>query len=125
MCSAMNARTRMASSALRVLWLMSIGVSLDRAVALRAQSSAIPAGVGYLTWPCKQVPLCFVERLREVRDQIGRMLDADRQTDRGLENAYSLPDVGRNARVGHASRVARQRLGAAETHRQLEDFQRV
>jgi hypothetical protein len=53
------------------------------------------------------------------------VLDADRQPDCGVENAYFLADVGRNAGVGHARRQARKRLGAAQAHRQLEDLQRV
>ena len=48
------------------------------------------------------VPLCLVQSLRDVRDQIGRVFDADRQPYRGVENAYFLADVSRNAGVGHA-----------------------
>ena len=57
-------------------------------------------------------------------DQIGRVLDADRQPDRGVENAYSLADVGRNAGMGPCGQAGK-RLGAAQAHRQLEDLQRV
>ena len=32
--------------------------------------------------------LCLVQSLCEVRDQIGRVLDAGRQPDRGVENAF-------------------------------------
>src|ERR1700680_4575829 len=48
------------------------------------------------------VQLGLVQSLRDVRDQIGRVFDADRQPDRGVENAYFLADVGRNPGVGHA-----------------------
>src|SRR5216684_5587682 len=71
------------------------------------------------------VQLCLVESLRDVRDQIGRVFDADRQPDRGVENAYFLADVSRNAGVGHACGQAGERLGTAQAHRQLEDLQRV
>ncbi len=69
--------------------------------------------------------LCLVQSLRDIRDQIGRVFDADRQPDGGVENAYFLADVSRNAGVGHACRQAGKRLGAAQAHRQLEDLQRV
>ena len=69
--------------------------------------------------------LCRVQSLRDISDQIGRVLDADRQPDRGVENAYFLADVSRNAGVGHACGQAGKRLGAAQAHRQLEDLQRV
>ena len=69
--------------------------------------------------------LCRVQSLLDIGDQIGGVLDADRQPDRGVENAYFLADVGRNAGVGHACGQAGKRLGAAQAHRQLEDLQRV
>src|SRR5467141_3601508 len=37
--------------------------------------------------------LCLVQGLRDISDQIGRVFDADRQPDRGVENAYFLADV--------------------------------
>jgi hypothetical protein len=55
--------------------------------------------------------------LLDVRDQIGRMLDADRQPNGGVEDTYLLADVGRNAGVRHASRQASKRLGATQAHR--------
>ena len=73
----------------------------------------------------QEVQLCLVQSLRDVRDQIGRVFDADRQPDRGVENAYFLPDVSRNAGMGHACGQAGKRLGPAQAHRQLEDLQRV
>ena len=73
----------------------------------------------------QEVQLCLVQSLRDVRDQIGRVFDADRQPDRGVENAYFLADVSRNAGVGHAGGQAGKRFGAAQAHRQLEDLQRV
>src|SRR3954447_22999565 len=73
----------------------------------------------------KECRLCLVQSLRDVRDQIGRVFDADRQPDRGVENAYFLADVSWNAGVGHACGQAGKRLGAAQAHRQLEDLQRV
>src|SRR4030088_1255129 len=66
-----------------------------------------------------------VQSLRDVRDQIGRVFDADRQPDRGVENAYFLADVGRNPGVGHPCRQAGKRLGAAQGSLQLEDLKRV
>jgi hypothetical protein len=69
--------------------------------------------------------LCRVQSLRNISDQIGGVLDADRQPDRGVENAYFLADVSRNAGVGHACGQTGKRLGAAQAHRQLEDLQRV
>src|ERR1700730_13891106 len=66
--------------------------------------------------------LCLVPSLRDVRDQIGRVFDADRQPDRGVENAYFLADASRNAGVGHACGQAGKRLGAPQAHRQLEDL---
>src|ERR1700674_2487011 len=71
------------------------------------------------------VQLGRVQSLRDVRDQIGRVFNADRQPDRGVENTYFLADVSRNAGVGHACGQAGKRLGAAQAHRQLEDLQRV
>jgi hypothetical protein len=50
--------------------------------------------------------LCCIQSLRDVCDQVGRVLDADRQPDRGVENADLLTNVGRNARVGHGGRQA-------------------
>ena len=41
--------------------------------------------------------LCLVQSLRNVCEEIRRMLDADRETDRRVENAYLLPDGSRNA----------------------------
>src|SRR2546430_8679354 len=73
----------------------------------------------------KGMQLSLVQGLRDVRDEIGRVFDADRQPDRGVENAYFLADVSRNAGVGHACGQAGKRLGAAQAHRQLEDLQRV
>src|SRR5882672_8014334 len=55
----------------------------------------------------------------------GQVFDTDRKPDRGIENAYFFSDVSRNAGVGHAGGQAGKRLGAAQTHRQLEDLQRV
>jgi hypothetical protein len=69
--------------------------------------------------------VCLVQSLGDVRDQIGRVFDADRQPDRAVENTYLLADVSRNAGVGHACRQARKRLGAAQTHRQFDDLQSV
>src|SRR5688572_23429652 len=67
----------------------------------------------------------LTQSVRDISNQIRRVLDADRQPDRGVENAYFLADVGRNAGMGHAGRQAGKRLGAAQAHRQLEDLQRV
>jgi hypothetical protein len=71
------------------------------------------------------VQLCRVQGLRDVRDQIARLFDADRQPDRAVENPYFLAEVSRNAGVGHACRQAGKRFGAAQAHRQLEDLQCV
>src|ERR1700694_5946058 len=71
------------------------------------------------------VRLRLVQSLRDIRDQIGRVFDADRKPDRGVKNAYFFADVSRNAGVGHARGQAGKRLGAAQAHRQLEDLQRV
>jgi hypothetical protein len=46
--------------------------------------------------------LLRIQSLSDVRDQVGRVLDADRQPDCGVENPYFLADVGRHARVRHA-----------------------
>lgn len=73
----------------------------------------------------KELSVCLIQSLGDVRDQIGRVFDADRQPDRGVENTYFLTDVSRNAGVGHACGQAGKRLGAAQAHRQLEDLQRV
>ena len=48
--------------------------------------------------------LCHVQSLRDVRDQIERVFDADRQPDCGVENAYFLADVSRNAGVLHLNK---------------------
>jgi hypothetical protein len=66
-----------------------------------------------------------VQSLRNISDQIGGMLDADRQPDRRVENTYFSADVSGNAGVGHACGQTGKRLGAAQAHRQLEDLQRV
>ena len=65
----------------------------------RPRSKAV---VDSCTFLMQGVQLCLVESLRDVRDQIGRVFDADRQPDRGVENTYFLEDVSRNAGVGHA-----------------------
>src|SRR5882757_4448248 len=72
-----------------------------------------------------RVPLCLVQSLRDVRDQIGRMFDADRQPDRGVKYAYFVADVSRNAGVGHAGGQAGEWLRATQADRQFEDLQRV
>src|SRR6202011_4585670 len=72
-----------------------------------------------------KVQLCLVQSLRDVRDQIRRVFDADRQPDRGVENAYFTADVSRNAGGGHTCGQAGKRFGSAQAHRQLEDLQRV
>ena len=41
--------------------------------------------------------LRLLQSLRNVCEEIRRMLDADRETDRRVENAYLLPDGSRNA----------------------------
>lgn len=69
--------------------------------------------------------LCRDQGVRDVCDQIGWVLDANRQPDRGVEHAYPLSDVGRDARVGHGCGMAGKRLGATQAHRQFEDLQRV
>jgi hypothetical protein len=53
------------------------------------------------------------------------VLDANRQSDRRIENPYFVADVGRNAGVRHACWQAGKRLGAAQTYRELEYLQRV
>ena len=63
----------------------------------------------------QEVRLCLVQSLRDVRDQIGRVFDADRQPDRGIENAYFLADISRNAGVRHACGQAGKRFGAAQS----------
>jgi hypothetical protein len=56
---------------------------------------------------------------------MGRMLDADRQPDRGVENAHFLAAVSRNAGVGHDCGQAGERLRATQADRQFEDLRRV
>ena len=56
------------------------------------------------------------QSLREISDQVGWVLDADRQPDRRVENPYFLTDVGRNAGVRHACGQAGKRLDAAQAH---------
>ena len=53
-----------------------------------------------------------VQSLRDIRDQVGRVLDANRQPDRRVENPYAGWQAG-------------MRLGAAEAHSELEYLQRV
>src|SRR3984957_13252812 len=69
--------------------------------------------------------LLYIQGLSDVRDQVGRVLDADRQPDCRVENPYFVADVGRNTGVRHAGWQAGKGLGAAETHRELEYLQRV
>ena len=88
----------------------------------RPLSKAVAHSYGVLA---QGAQLCLVQSLRDVRDQIGWVFDADRQPDRGVENTYFLAGVSRNAGVRHAGRQAGKRLGAAQTHRQLQDLQRV
>ena len=93
-----------------------------------AQSGRSPSRSGRLSGAkagiAQGVQLCLVQSLRDISDQIGRVLDADRQPG-GVENAYFLADVSRNAGMGHACGQAGKQLGAAQAHRQLEDLQRV
>src|SRR5882724_8099056 len=94
--------------------------------AKRTHTSAVKGRCRLLHWLSrKEARLCLVQSLRDISDQIGRVFDADRQPDRGVENAYFLADVSRNAGVSHACGQAGKRLGAAQAHRQLEDLQRV
>ena len=69
--------------------------------------------------------LSRVQRLSDIRDQIVRMLDADREADCGIENPYPLPDVGRYAGVRHARGQACERLRAAEADGEFENLQRI
>src|SRR5690242_2611753 len=69
--------------------------------------------------------LCPAQSLHNIRNEIGRVLDTDRQSNCGIEDAYSLAHLGRNPGVGHACRQAGKRLGAAQAHGELEDLQRV
>jgi hypothetical protein len=72
------------------------------------------------------VPLLLrFQSLCYVSDQIVRMLDADRQPDRRVENSEFLPDVGRHAGMGHARRQAREGLRSAKAHRKFEYLQRI
>ncbi len=73
----------------------------------------------------KGMALLHAQSLSDVGDQIGRMLDPDRQPDRRVENSHFVADFGRNARVRHACSQAGKRLGAAQAHRELEYLQRV
>src|ERR1700733_10666457 len=69
--------------------------------------------------------LLRIQSLSDVRDQVGRVLYADREPDRGVENPDFFADVGRHAGMRHARGQARKRLGAAQAHRHLKDLQRV
>src|SRR5258708_37256444 len=61
------------------------------------------------------VQLSLVQSLRDVGDQIRRVFDADRQPDSGVENAYFLADVSRNAGGGHACGKGGTRYGTAQS----------
>src|SRR5258707_11603493 len=91
----------------------------------RYHMSAVKGRRGFLHCLSQGAQLCLVQSLRDIRDQIGRVFDADRQPDGGVENAYFLADVSRNAGGGHACRQAGKRLGAPQAHRQLEALRRV
>src|SRR5437879_3093400 len=71
------------------------------------------------------VQLCLVQSLRDVRDQIGRVFDADRQRDRGVENTYFLAAVSWNAGGGHACGQGGKGLGARPAPRPPGDWPRV
>src|SRR3981189_3055937 len=59
--------------------------------AKRIHTSAVKGRWRFLHWLSRKgVQLCLVQSLRDVRGQIGRVFDTDRQPDRGVENAYFL-----------------------------------
>ena len=77
-------------------------------------------------------PECFtpsrlprVQGLGNVGDQIVRMLDADRQPDRGVEDPDLLSHIGRHSGMRHARRKAGEGFRSAQADGQLEDLQRV
>src|SRR5260370_5465595 len=59
------------------------------------------------------VQLCLVQSLPDVGDQIGRVFDADREPDRGGENADFFADVRGYSRVWNAWRDARNEIRSA------------
>ena len=58
--------------------------------------------IANVRWLPQRAQLCLAQSLRDVRNQIGWVLDADRQPDSGIENADFLADVSWNTGVGHA-----------------------
>src|SRR3954451_11511919 len=65
------------------------------------------------------------ERLREIRDDVVWMLDADREADRRVGDADAVAHLLRHPGMRRRGRVRGKRFGAAEADRELEDAQRV
>jgi hypothetical protein len=63
------------------------------------------------------VKLCLVQSLRDVRDQVGRVFNADRKPDRGVKNTYFLADLSRHAGVRHACGQAGERFRTTQADR--------
>src|SRR2546427_7722774 len=61
--------------------------------------------------------LLLRQGLREVRDDVVRVLQSDRESQEAIGNASPAPGVGREHRVGRESRLGDERLNAAETGR--------
>src|ERR1700735_667240 len=66
-----------------------------------------------------------VQGLGNVGDQIVRMLDADRQPDRGVEDPDLLSHIGRYSGMRHARRKAGEGFRPAQADGELEYLQGV
>src|SRR6476660_10471455 len=75
------------------------GVGILAVCPRRYHMSAVKGRRPFVRCLSQGVQLCLVQGLRDVGDQIGGVFDANRQPDRGVENAYFLAEVSRNAGV--------------------------
>ena len=92
------------------------------AMATRAFPSVLRCTVGSDAEGCD---LRCVECQGEVGNEVVWMFDADRQSDRCIENTNALAYLGRYARMGHGCRMRGQGFRSAEADGKLEDLQRV
>ena len=75
--------------------------------------------------PTSELSLDGVERRLEIRDEVARVLEADREAHEPVADAERAPRLGGQARVRHDRRVLGERLDAAEALGAREDAERL
>jgi hypothetical protein len=83
------------------------------------------AGMARGPMPTPGSPSDLAKRLCEVGNKVVLVLHPDAEADQTFGHAHALADGRIDAGVRGARRVARQGLGAAEAHCELEDLESV